>query len=112
MAEEAGEAPTIIAARYVPDGERLVINFSSGVMVAIPAPLIEGLEALDAAARAEVEILDEGRVLRWGSGLHLSVLAITMDILGARSQATRLAEPITRRLKERRERGALKRPRR
>ena len=112
MAEEVGEAPTITAARYVPEGERMVINFSSGVMVAIPAGLIEGLEDLDAAGRAAVEIVDEGRVLRWPGGLHLSVLAITMDILGARSQATRLAEPMTRRLKERGERAALKRPRR
>src|SRR5690606_4265659 len=104
--------PQITAARYVTEGERLVVHLTNGVMLAIPADLIEGMADMDTAARGAVEIVDDGYVLRWGAGLHLSALAIALDVLGGRAQIEHLSKPALHRLQRRRELGALKRPRR
>ena len=104
--------PKMTEVRYVPEGGRLVVNFDNGAMLAIPAELIEGMEEMDDTARAEVEILDDGYMLRWNRGLHLSALAIVMDVLGGRAHIEHLAKPVMHRLKRQRELGTLKRPRR
>lgn len=113
MSEMEKTPPHIVDARYLTDGQRLVINLSNGAMLAIPVGLIAELEGTGEAEREAITIVDGGLMLHWPeAGAHLSLLHVTMDILGGRRHVARLAKPVIDKLKARREDGEAGRPRR
>jgi len=120
MTEEDADQPLIAEARFHPQTRQLFISLGNGAIVALPALLIAGLAEADAAAAAEIEIVDEGHVLFWPLlDLHVSYLSILTDVLGARGLISRLVKTPAQRARERAEHaaetgriGKLKRPRR
>lgn len=62
------EAGTVTAARYDHTADRIIITLNTGVEIACPRHLIEGLSEASASALAEIEISPAG--LGLGLGLH------------------------------------------
>ena len=81
----------MISVRRHAAGQQVIIGLDNGVTLAVPEALIPGLAALPDAVRERVETGDAGHVLVWPGGpLYLSYLRLLTDILGARTEFSRL----------------------
>jgi hypothetical protein len=91
-AEQLATTPTVVAVRYDPDTDRVVISLSNGLEVSFPAHAVEGLETATPADLSHIEIDPPG------FGLHFPTLdadvyvpALLQGILGSeRWMAARL----------------------
>jgi hypothetical protein len=59
--------PKAVAATYRAEDDRLVIELATGVELAIPRKLLQGLENATPAQIAEVQVEDFGSALHWES---------------------------------------------
>jgi Protein of unknown function (DUF2442) len=91
-AERLATTPTVVAVRYDPDTDRVVMSLSNGLEVSFPAHAVEGLETATPADLSHIEIDPPG------FGLHFPTLdadvyvpALLQGILGSeRWMAARL----------------------
>ena len=84
---EAGHA---VRARYDRRNARVVVALNTGVEVAVPARLIEGLAEASAASLAEIEISPSGLGLHWPKlDADVYVPALLQGTFGSRSWMAR-----------------------
>ena len=83
--------PKAISATYRPADDKLVICLSSGVEVAIPRNLIQGLKTAPPSQVREVEVDDFGSALHWESlDLDHYVPSLLDGIFGTRAWMSKI----------------------
>jgi len=96
-ATQAGEAtlasePRAIRAYYDADKARLVVELTNGVIIMLPAALLEGLGDATPAQLAEVELTPLGTSLHWETlDADLSVAGLAAGIFGSKAWMKELA---------------------
>jgi hypothetical protein len=84
-AEELRRGGYAVAARYDARRRRLVVDLSSGVELAVPVRLIEGLADADQAGLSEIEITPAGLGLHWPRlDADVYVPALMQGVLGSK----------------------------
>ena len=58
-------APSVVTALYRAESDVIALTLSTGVELAIPRKLLQGLENADPSAVAKMEILGPGSMLHW-----------------------------------------------
>ena len=84
--------PAAKSARYDPKGDRIVVELQSGIALAIPARLIQGLAEASRAARRHVVVSGGGVGLYWSEiDLDIDVRRLVSGIFGNAAWMSALA---------------------
>lgn len=77
--------PKAVAATYRPKGDAIVIKLVTGVELAVPRKLMQGLEHATARQLAEIELDDYGSALHWESlDVDHSISGLIDGVFGTR----------------------------
>jgi hypothetical protein len=88
--------PRATAAAYDARSGRVSVDLTNGCTFAFPARLVQGLEAASDDAIASVELLPQGRGLRWDlQDVDISLHGLLNGIFGTRSHMARMAGRMT-----------------
>lgn len=98
MQQTMDASPRALEARYDATGERIVVQLGSGVELAFPTRLTEGLAEADPEALSDIEITPTGLGLHWPKlDADLYLPALIKGILGSRSWMQNMAAELGRR---------------
>lgn len=88
----AASEPRAISVAYDRTTNRIVFELSTGISMAVPTRLIEGLGAASPDQLANVCVLGQGYGIRWAAlDVDMSVPGLMAGVLGTRSHMAKLA---------------------
>lgn len=83
--EDIRQGGYAVSARYDARAQRVMVELNSGVLLAVPVRLIEGLDGATSADLAHIGVSSAGMGLHWPAlDVDVSVPALLLGVLGSR----------------------------